>query len=140
MGNSPFIVFEDADLDRAAEEAAALKFSNSGQICVNANRFLVQASVYDAFVEKFVAHVERLKLGSGLEATTTLGPMINAKGIEKVQSLIDDALAQGAKLKTGGQHVDGTLFFQPTVLTNMTTNHAHPSRGNFWPSCANFCI
>ena len=118
-GNSPFIVFEDADIDQAAEQAAALKFSNCGQICVNANRFFVHDAVYDEFVDKLTQHAKQLVLGSGLEASTTLGPMINEKGVVKIEALLEDALSKGAKIETGGQRVEQTLFFQPTVLTNV---------------------
>lgn len=121
-GNSPFIVFEDADIEQAAEQAAALKFSNCGQICVNANRFFVHDAVYDEFVDKLTQHAKQLVLGSGLETGTTLGPMINEKGIAKVEALLEDALSKGAKIETGGQRIEQTLFFQPTVLTNVDVN------------------
>lgn len=122
-GNSPFIVFADADLDAAAKGAAGLKFANCGQICVNANRFFIHEAIYDAFMEKFMQHVKAIKVGSGLDPETTMGPMINEKGVRKVEELVADAISQGAKVETGGQRVSAdSLFYQPTVLTNMSTD------------------
>lgn len=122
-GNSPFIVFADADIKEAAKQGAALKYANCGQICVNANRFFIHASVFDEFVTEFVKHAQAQVLGSGLEAVTTMGPMINEKGVQKVEALVADALSKGAKVEVGGQRDNaGKLFYQPTVLTNMTTD------------------
>lgn len=121
-GNSPFIIFADADLDAAAKGAAGLKFANCGQICVNANRFFIHDDIYDAFMKKFLQHVKAIKVGSGLDPETTMGPMINEKGISKVEELVADAVSKGAKVETGGQRVQAdNLFYQPTVLTNMTS-------------------
>ena len=121
-GNAPFIVFDDADLDAAVVGAMASKYRNSGQTCVCANRILVQGSVYDAFAEKLARAAEAIKVGNGLEAGTTQGPMINAAGVAKVEELLGDALAKGAKVLTGGKrHAAGELFFEPTVLTGITT-------------------
>ncbi len=121
-GNAPFIVFDDADLDAAVVGAMASKYRNSGQTCVCANRILVQGSVYDAFAEKLARAAEAIKVGNGLEAGTTQGPMINAAGVAKVEELLGDALAKGAKGLTGGKrHAAGELFFEPTVLTGITT-------------------
>jgi succinate-semialdehyde dehydrogenase/glutarate-semialdehyde dehydrogenase len=120
-GNSPFIVFADADIDAAATQGAALKFTNCGQICVNANRFLVAAEVYDEFVEKMASHAKAHVLGSGLDAKTTMGPLINAQGFAKVDALVKQAIAEGAHCVTGGEGDSvGELFYQPTVLSNMT--------------------
>ncbi|WP_448191576.1 NAD-dependent succinate-semialdehyde dehydrogenase [Azospirillum sp. sgz301742] len=122
-GNAPFIVFDDADLDAAVAGAMASKYRNSGQTCVCANRLLVQSSVYDAFAEKLAAAVRKINVGNGLEAGTTQGPMINAAGVAKVEELLGDALAKGAKVVTGGKrHAAGELFFEPTVLTGITTD------------------
>jgi succinate-semialdehyde dehydrogenase/glutarate-semialdehyde dehydrogenase len=122
-GNAPFIVFADADLEAAVTAAVNLKFSNAGQICINANRFFVHDSIFAKFVEQFVAKAKALVLGSGLDDKTTMGPMINEKGIQKVEELVADAIDKGAKLETGGKrHQAGKLFYEPTVLTNMRTD------------------
>jgi len=119
-GNAPFIVFDDADLDAAVKGAIASKFRNSGQTCVCANRILVQDTVYDAFAEKFVAEVAKLKIGNGLDETTQIGPLINTAAISKVKKHIDDAVSKGAKIVCGGKpHALGKLFFEPTVLLDM---------------------
>ena len=121
-GNSPMIVFPDADIDKAAAEGARIKFTNCGQICVNVNRLFVHEDVYEQFVSKVVTHAKAQVLGSGLEPGTTMGPMINEKGIAKVEQLVADAVAQGAKVETGGQRASlAKLFYEPTVLTNMST-------------------
>lgn len=119
-GNAPFIVFDDADLDAAVEGAMASKYRNSGQTCVCANRFYVQAGVYDQFVQKFVAQVQALQLGSGLAAGVNQGPLINAQAVEKVQHHIEDAVAGGARIACGGKPSEvGPLFMQPTVLVDV---------------------
>ncbi|MEQ9260153.1 MAG: NAD-dependent succinate-semialdehyde dehydrogenase [Roseovarius sp.] len=121
-GNAPFIVFDDADLDAAVEGAILCKFRNNGQTCVCANRIYVQAGVYDAFAEKLQAAVEKLKMGDGLEEGTTLGPLINADAIEKVQEHVADATSKGASvLMGGGEAVQGAGYFlPPTILTGVT--------------------
>ncbi|HUJ03658.1 MAG TPA: NAD-dependent succinate-semialdehyde dehydrogenase [Rhizomicrobium sp.] len=118
-GNAPFIVFDDADLDAAADGAMLSKFRNMGQTCVCANRLLVQDSVYDAFAEKLSARVAKLKVGDGFAEGVTQGPLINMAGVEKVERLIADAKAKGAKVALGGKRMKGT-FFEPTVLTDVT--------------------
>ncbi len=119
-GNAPFIVFDDADLDEAVKGAIASKYRNTGQTCVCANRFLVQDGVYDRFAEKLVAAVGQLKVGNGMEAGVTQGPLINASAVVKVEEHIADALAKGAAVASGGQrHALGGNFFQPTVLVNV---------------------
>ena len=97
-GNAPFLVFDDADIDRAVEGAIAAKYRNSGQTCVCTNRFFVQAGVYEAFVEKLSAAAKRLKVGPGLEEGTQQGPLIDEKAVEKVEELIADATSKGGKL------------------------------------------
>ena len=120
-GNAPFIVFEDAALDAAVAGAMASKYRNTGQTCVCANRFLVQAGVYDAFAERLAAAVAGLKVGHGNEAGVTQGPLINSAGLEKVEAHVADAVAQGASVLCGGaRHALGGNFFQPTVLTGVT--------------------
>ena len=120
-GNAPFIVFDDADLDKAVEGAMISKFRNNGQTCVCANRIYVQAGVYDAFAAKLAAAVEKLSIGDGLTAGVTTGPLINEGAVEKVEEHIADVLAGGGKVVTGGKrHALGGTFFQPTVVTGVT--------------------
>lgn len=120
-GNAPFIVFNDADLDKAVIGAMGSKFRNAGQTCVCANRIYVQDGVYDAFADKFTEAVEALKVGHGDQDGVTIGPLINEQGIQKVDEHVSDAVAKGAKVKTGGaRHELGAHFFQPTVLTDVT--------------------
>ena len=120
-GNAPFIVFDDADLDAAVEGAMISKYRNNGQTCVCANRLYVQAGVYDAFSEKLVAAVEKMKVGDGFENGVTAGPLIDEAALEKVKSLVADATAKGAAVVTGGKgHNLGGTFYPPTVLTGVT--------------------
>ncbi len=120
-GNAPFIVFDDADLDAAVEGAMISKYRNSGQTCVCANRFYVQAGVYDEFARRLVAKVQGLKLGHGTEAGVTQGPLIDMRAVTKVEQHIQDALDQGAQLQAGGaRDARGGSFFQPTVMTGVT--------------------
>jgi len=120
-GNAPFLVFDDADIDRAVEGAMVAKYRNSGQTCVCTNRFFVQAGVYDAFVEKLAAASAKLKVGSGLDAGVQQGPLIDGKAVEKVEELIGDATAKGGKVVTGGRrHELGGSFFEPTVIAGAT--------------------
>ncbi|NHF74738.1 NAD-dependent succinate-semialdehyde dehydrogenase [Paracoccus xiamenensis] len=118
-GNAPFLVFDDADLDAAVEGAMASKFRNNGQTCVCANRIYVQSGVYDAFAEKLAAAVEKLRVGDGLDADVTTGPLINEDAVEKVEEHIRDVLDGGGRVVTGGKRKDG-LFFEPTVVTGVT--------------------
>lgn len=119
-GNAPFIVFDDADLDAAVAGAMASKYRNSGQTCVCANRFLVQDGIYEAFAAKFAEVVEGLKVGNGLEGDVDQGPLIDQSALEKVESLVNEAVAGGAKVLTGGQRHDlGKTYYQPTVLTGV---------------------
>ena len=120
-GNAPLIVFDDADLDRAADGALASKFRNMGQTCTCANRILVQRSVYAAFAAKLVERVRGLAVGPGLEPGVTQGPLINQKALDKVRLHVADALEQGARLAAGGaSDARGGLYFQPTVLLDVT--------------------
>ncbi|MFP3567892.1 NAD-dependent succinate-semialdehyde dehydrogenase [Paraburkholderia sp. SIMBA_030] len=120
-GNAPFIVFEDADLDAAVAGAIASKYRNSGQTCVCTNRFYVHDKVYDAFAAKLRDAVEQLKVGRGTEDGVTQGPLINEAAVLKVESHIEDALAKGARILTGGKrHALGHGFFEPTVLADVT--------------------
>jgi succinate-semialdehyde dehydrogenase / glutarate-semialdehyde dehydrogenase len=116
-GHAPFIVFDDADLDRAVEGAIACKFRNAGQTCVCTNRIYVQAGVFDAFAERYAAATAKLKVGAGLESGTTVGPLIDEAAVEKVEEHVEDAVAKGAKVVAGGRrHARGGLFYEPTVL------------------------
>ena len=119
-GDAPFIVLDDADLDVATDALMKAKFRNAGQACVAANRILVQASVYDAFAEKVTAAVKTLTVGSAAKGAFDIGPLINARGLDKVERLVRQMVAGGAKVLTGGQrHALGGTFYQPTVLANV---------------------
>jgi succinate-semialdehyde dehydrogenase/glutarate-semialdehyde dehydrogenase len=120
-GNAPFIVFDDADLDAAVAGALASKYRNTGQTCVCANRLLVQAGVYDAFVAKLIEATRKLRVGPGLDGPTEQGPLIDMKAVDKVEEHIADAIAKGAKVVLGGKrHALGRSFFEPTILTGVT--------------------
>ncbi len=124
-GNAPFIVFDDADLERAVENAVAIKYLRvGGQSCICANRIYVQRGIADAFLAKFTEAVRAIKVGSGFDPGVQVGPMINAETLEKVEGLIAEAIAQGARPLTGGRRLtEGAyargFFYQPTVLTNV---------------------
>ena len=118
-GNAPFIVFDDADIDRAVEGAMISKYRNAGQTCVCANRFYVQESVYEKFVEKFAAKAKAIRVGNGFEPGVQQGPMIDEQALEKIELHVSDALSKGAKLVTGGQR-EGERAYQPTVLSHVT--------------------
>ncbi|MCE9880730.1 MAG: NADP-dependent succinate-semialdehyde dehydrogenase [Hafnia paralvei] len=133
-GNAPFIVFDDADLDKAVEGALASKFRNAGQTCVCANRLYVQDGVYDAFAEKLQAAVEKLTLGDGLTQGVTTGPLIDEKAVAKVKEHIEDALSKGARVITGGKPHDlGGNFFQPTILVNVPSSAKVAKEETFGP-------
>lgn len=133
-GNAPFIVFDDADIDRAVEGAIAAKYRNSGQTCVCTNRFYVHDSIYDEFAQKLAARVKQLKVGSGFEAGVEQGPLINEAAIEKVEAHIADALSKGAKLLSGGRrHALGYGFFEPTVLAEVTDQMEVAQEETFGP-------
>lgn len=120
-GNAPFIVFDDADVDAAVAGAMASKYRNAGQTCVCANRLLVQDGVYEEFACKLAAKVGELRVGVGTEADVTQGPLIDAQALEKVEAHVADAVAQGARVLTGGKrHAKGGTFFEPTVLADVT--------------------
>jgi succinate-semialdehyde dehydrogenase/glutarate-semialdehyde dehydrogenase len=133
-GNAPFIVFDDADLDAAVAGAMISKFRNNGQTCVCANRIYVQAGVYDAFAKKLGEAVAKTKVGDGLSEDVTFGPLINDKAVIKVEEHISDALSKGAKVETGGKrHELGGSFFQPTILTGVTTDMLVTNEETFGP-------
>lgn len=119
-GNAPFIVFNDADIEKAVAGAMVAKFRNAGQTCVCANRFYIHKDVYQQFSERFVAEVKKLKVGNGFTEGVTIGPLINHKAVEKSQSLLADTLQRGATLLCGGERDKvGENFFQPTVVGNV---------------------
>ena len=133
-GNAPFIVFDDADLDAAVEGAMISKYRNAGQTCVCANRIYVQDGVHDAFVEKFVAAVSKLKIGNGQEPGVTQGPMIDGNAISKIEDHVADVLAKGGQLLLGGKrHALGGSFFEPTVVTGVTAEMKVAREETFGP-------
>ena len=122
-GHAPFIVFKDADIDAAVSGAVASKYRNSGQTCVCANRFYVHKKVQDVFVEKFAQAIQKIKVGNGMEAGSTQGPLIEMAALEKVEKHVADALAKGAKLVTGGKRSSlGGTFYEPTILANVSND------------------
>jgi succinate-semialdehyde dehydrogenase/glutarate-semialdehyde dehydrogenase len=119
-GNAPFLVFEDADLDKAVEGAIAAKFRNIGQACTAANRFIVHESIAEEFSARVTERVKAMKIGRGTEEGITIGPLIDDKAVAKANELVQDALAKGATLSTGGHIIEGDgSFFEPTVVTNV---------------------
>ncbi|RDU99072.1 NAD-dependent succinate-semialdehyde dehydrogenase [Trinickia dinghuensis] len=138
-GNAPFIVFDDADLDAAADGIVAAKFRNTGQACISANRVLVQSSIYDALAVRVVERVAKLRVGNGLEPNVELGPMIDAAAVAKVEEHVSDALAGGARLLHGGhRHALGGFFFEPTVLADVTPAMKIAHEETFGPVAALF--
>jgi succinate-semialdehyde dehydrogenase/glutarate-semialdehyde dehydrogenase len=133
-GNAPFIVFDDADLDAAVEGAIQSKYRNTGQTCVCANRLLVQRGVYEAFADKLAAAVAKLRPAPGLEADATQGPLIDDKAVQKVEDHISDAVSKGASVLVGGKrHARGGRFFEPTILTGVTSTMAIAREETFGP-------
>ena len=133
-GNAPFIVFDDADLDAAADGAIASKYRNAGQTCVCANRLLVQDSVYDAFAAKLVDRVGKLAVGNGMEAGVAIGPLIDDNAVAKVEEHIGDAIAKGARVVIGGKrHALGGRFFEPTVLADVNRGMRVANEETFGP-------
>jgi succinate-semialdehyde dehydrogenase / glutarate-semialdehyde dehydrogenase len=133
-GNAPFIVFDDADLDMAVEGAMIAKYRNNGQTCVCANRIYVQDGVYDAFAEKLATAVGQMKVGDGFDTGVIAGPLITEAAVEKVEEHIADATAKGAEIVMGGKrHVLGGTFFEPTILTGVTTDMLVKNDETFGP-------
>jgi succinate-semialdehyde dehydrogenase/glutarate-semialdehyde dehydrogenase len=131
-GNAPFIVFDDADVDSAVEGALASKYRNAGQTCVCANRFYVQAGVYEQFVAKFSAKVKAMKVGNGFEDGVLQGPLIEDAAVEKVKRHVADAIAKGGKVETGGHALQGQ-FFEPTVVSGATADMLCAREETFGP-------
>jgi succinate-semialdehyde dehydrogenase/glutarate-semialdehyde dehydrogenase len=133
-GNAPFIVFDDADLDRAVEGLMASKFRNAGQTCVSANRILVQDGVFDAFGQKLAEAVKTLKIGAAWEEGANQGPLINERAVAKVEQHLADAVSKGARVLAGGsRHSRGGTFFQPTVVAGATVDMQCASEETFGP-------
>ncbi|WP_020618821.1 NAD-dependent succinate-semialdehyde dehydrogenase [Paenibacillus daejeonensis] len=133
-GHAPLLVFEDADLDAAVAGAVSSKFRNSGQTCICANRIYVQASIAEAFTQKFKAKVDELVVGDGLQEETTIGPLINADAVDKVQEQVQDALDKGAKLIKGGRRSDREgNFYEPTVLADVDESMTITTEETFGP-------
>jgi succinate-semialdehyde dehydrogenase/glutarate-semialdehyde dehydrogenase len=133
-GNAPFLVFDDADLDRAVAGAIAAKYRNSGQTCVCTNRFYVQAGIHDEFVGRLAEASRKLKVGPGIEDGVQQGPLIDDKAVEKVEEFIDDAKAKGGKVVAGGKrHSLGGTFFEPTVIEGATIDMRFTQEEIFGP-------
>ncbi|MGZ3159531.1 MAG: NAD-dependent succinate-semialdehyde dehydrogenase, partial [Burkholderiaceae bacterium] len=136
-GHAPFIVFDDADLDAAVEGALQSKYRNAGQTCVCTNRFYAHESIYDAFVEKLAAGAAKIKVGNGVEAGVNQGPLIDDQAIKKVEEHVADAKAKGAIVNTGGKkHALGGHFYEPTVLSNITSDMKIMREETFGPVAA----
>uniref|UniRef100_E1T933 Aldehyde Dehydrogenase n=1 Tax=Burkholderia sp. (strain CCGE1003) TaxID=640512 RepID=E1T933_BURSG len=119
-GHGPVLVFKDADVERAAVEGAANRFRGTGQVCISSTRFLIQREVYDEFVGHFVSATQALKVGDGMLPGTQVGPLANPRQIAKMEDLVADAVARGAKVLTGGKRIAGDgYFFEPTVLADV---------------------
>jgi succinate-semialdehyde dehydrogenase/glutarate-semialdehyde dehydrogenase len=132
-------VFDDADIDAAVDGAMASKYRNTGQTCVCTNRFYVQDSVYDAFVEKLAAKSSALKVGVGTDASNVQGPLIDDAALKKVEEHVADAKAHGATVVTGGKrHAQGGRFYEPTVLANVTREMKVAGEETFGPVAAVF--
>lgn len=133
-GNAPFIVFDDADLEKAAEGLIASKYRNAGQTCVCANRVYVQDSIKDEFLDIFIKKVAELKVGNGMEEGVNVGPLINEKALQKVQALLKDALDKGATLIAGGSTNNASaLAYNPTVITDISADMDIASEEIFGP-------
>ncbi|MDN5679690.1 MAG: NAD-dependent succinate-semialdehyde dehydrogenase [Ewingella sp.] len=138
-GNAPYIVFDDADLDAAVKGAVSCKFRNSGQVCVCINRIYVQDGVYDKFVTALAEEVRKLKVGNGMDDGVIVGPLIDIKGLEKVEDHVKDALEKGGRLVVGGQrHELGGNFYQPTVIADANDDMKVAADETFGPLAACF--
>lgn len=138
-GNAPFIVFDDADLDAAIEGALIAKFRNAGQTCVCVNRFLVQAGIYEKFIAALSQKIQKFNIGNGLEAGHDIGPLINVNAVKKVEAHIHDALDKNGRLVIGGKkHKAGELFFEPTLIADVTADMDVATQETFGPLAAVF--
>ncbi len=133
-GNAPFIVFDDADIDAAVEGAIMSKYRNAGQTCVCSNRIYVHDTIYDAFSSKLAEAVAAMKIGDGADDGVVQGPLIDMAAVEKVEDHINDAVSKGAEIKLGGnRHKLGSTFFEPTILTNVTSSMKVATEETFGP-------
>ena len=133
-GHAPVIVFDDADVDIAAKQIAGAKFRNAGQVCVAPTRFLVQETVYDRFVDRFVEAAKAIRVGDGLSQGTTMGPLANERRVPVMEALIQDAVQQGAELRAGGNRIGNKgYFFEPTVVTGVDTSMRMMNEEPFGP-------
>lgn len=133
-GHAPVIIFEDADLDAAAKQLAGAKFRNAGQVCIAPTRFLIQQSVYENFIDKFVTAASKINVGNGLKENTTMGPMAHQRGLESLERFVSDAVEKGAKVRLGGNRLEGKgFFFEPTVLSEVPMNASAMSEEPFGP-------
>ncbi|MGY4495325.1 NAD-dependent succinate-semialdehyde dehydrogenase [Pseudomonas sp. TE3610] len=122
-GHGPVLVFNDADVEKAAVEGAANRFRGTGQVCISSTRFLIQRESYERFATHFVSATQALKVGDGLQAGVQVGPLANPRQLQKMQDLVGDAVARGARVLTGGKRIDGPgFFFEPTVLADVPMN------------------
>jgi succinate-semialdehyde dehydrogenase/glutarate-semialdehyde dehydrogenase len=138
-GNAPLIIYDDADLELALNLSVPTKFANAGQVCVTADRFFVHETLHDAFVEGFVARAKTVKLGDGLDKTTTMGPLINARRLAEMEAIVHDAVKSGATLALGGSRsaaFNAGHFFDPTVVTDVTDDMRVFADENFGPIAA----
>jgi succinate-semialdehyde dehydrogenase/glutarate-semialdehyde dehydrogenase len=134
-GQAPFIVLDDADLDKAVQGAMASKFRNTGQTCVASNRFFVQSAVYDQFIDKLVEEVKKLKVGNGFEEGNDVGPVINKSGYEKIEYHVQDAVEKGGEILVGGKGTadNDTYFYEPTVIKDANDDMVIMHRETFGP-------
>ena len=138
-GNAPYIVFDDADIDAAVQGAVANKFRNAGQVCVSVNRFYIQEGIYDEFTRKLSEAVKALKVGNGMDEGVVVGPLIESSAVDKVREHVEDAVAKGAKVLTGGEpHALGGNFWQPTVLGDCSDGMKLAQEETFGPLAACF--
>jgi succinate-semialdehyde dehydrogenase/glutarate-semialdehyde dehydrogenase len=134
-GNAPFIVFDDADIDKAVEGAVVSKFRNAGQTCVCVNRMLIHEKVYDEFTLKLIKAVSKFKVGNGMDQDVNIGPMINTKAVEKTLSFVEDAKTKGGKILIGGNAIDD-CFFEPTIIGNASDDMIFSKEEIFGPVAA----
>lgn len=138
-GNAPLIIYEDADLETALDMSVATKYANCGQVCVTLDRVFVHESLYAKFIKGFVERTKKIKVGDGLKADTAMGPLINGRSLDTIDKIVQESIAAGAKLETGGCRVadiNSGHFYEPTVLSNVTDDMRVFAEENFGPVCA----
>jgi succinate-semialdehyde dehydrogenase/glutarate-semialdehyde dehydrogenase len=132
-GHAPVLIFDDCDLEKTLDMVVPQKFRNAGQVCVSPTRFYVQSGIYDAFLKGFAERTAKVKVGSGLEPDTKMGPLANKRRPEAVGALIEDARQKGARVLAGGEKGDGGFFFQPTLLADVPNEAAIMNDEPFGP-------